>query len=134
MNKSETPIGLAIIICDTVIDDAKSHKKSLIGIFNTVSSVKFPCKHPRFHVFVSLTNGRGKYNVELKCFNEKSGMGIFSGKGEIAFVHPNAVVDINFEFINIVFPEEGPYAIEFLCDGEIVLRRRFIVAKIKEEK
>ncbi len=132
MNKKETPLGLALIVCDAVIDDARTHKKSLIGIFNRLSSSKFPCKHPRFHVFISLTNGRGEYNTELRCLNEKSGEPIFSGKGKIGFADPNAIIEINFEFLGTIFPEAGYYAIEFLCNDEMVLRRRFIVTEFKE--
>ena len=72
MEKS-SPIGLAIVICDQIIEDKLTHKKSLIGIFNQIATPTFPCRHPRMAVFVSLTEGRGAYDVRLRMVHEEIG-------------------------------------------------------------
>ena len=123
------PEGLAILICDYFIEDLKTHKKSLIGIFNRIQSAGFPCSHPQLHVFISLTDGRGDYDAQLRCIFRETGDVCFGASGKISFPDPNAVIELNFLINNAVFPKPGPYSFEFLCNGEMVLERRFMVTK-----
>ncbi len=41
MTNPPTPIGLAIVICDQIIEDKLTGKKSLIGIFNQIGNAEF---------------------------------------------------------------------------------------------
>ena len=52
MTGNPTPSGLAIVVCDQIIEDKATSKKSLIGIFNNIASQTFPCRHPALSVFV----------------------------------------------------------------------------------
>lgn len=130
MGTKSKPMGLAILICDELIEDAKTKKKSLIGLFNVITSGSFPCTHPRIHVFISLTGGNGEYNIELRCLNESTGAMILAIPGKIKFASPNVVAEIDLNLGNVVFPMPGNHAFEFLCDGEMLFHRRFTV---KEE-
>lgn len=134
MSKKSPPLGLSLIICDTVIADANTKKKSLIGIFNRLWAASFPCRHPEFHVFVSITGGHGKYRFVLQCVNETNGETINKLNGDLTFKSPKQVIEADFNFRPIVFPEPGQYSFEFLCDGEMVLHRRFIVDRVRREK
>lgn len=129
MKKSEKVIGLALIVCDEIIEDTITSKKSLIGMFNRITAEEFPCRHLRIHIFVSLTGGRGEREVELRCIDQSNRNPLFGAKEKIKFNNPNAIIDINFDFQNAVFPKPGKYAFEFLCEGEWVLDRPFIVVK-----
>jgi hypothetical protein len=130
MNAACKPIGTALVICDQVITEAGSNKKSLIGIFNNVSARKFPCRHYRMCIFVSLTGGHGSAKMEVRCVHEPSGQAIFGAEGEASFANPNHIVEAVFEFNNIVFPAPGLYGIEVLSNEEMVLQRRFHVRQI----
>jgi hypothetical protein len=133
MKKSEKVIGLALIVCDEVIEDKLTSKKSLIGMFNRITAIEFPCKHLGLHVFVSLTGGRGERNVELRCVDQSNLKPLFGAKGKIKFINPNAIVEINFHLQNAVFPKPGKYAFEFFCEDDWVLARPFIVVKQGDE-
>lgn len=130
MEKS-APLGLAIVICDQIIEDKLTHKKSLIGIFNQIATPTFPCRHPRMAVFVSLTEGRGTYAVRLRMVHEESGTSIGEVTGQIQFADVHMVAELNFELLNVTFPQPGLYSIEFYCDDNLVLERRFQVLPIK---
>jgi len=126
-----SPMGLAIVICDQIIEDKLTHKKSLIGIFNQIATPTFPCRHPRMAVFVSLTEGRGAYAVRLRMVHEESGTGIGEVTGQIQFADVHTVAELNFELLNVTFPQPGLYSIEFYCDDSLVLERRFQVLLVK---
>lgn len=125
-----TPKYLAMLLCDYVIRDADTQNKSVVGIFNSIYAQKFPVRHDRMHVFVSLTDGHGDYKATIRI-KRASGEVIFSRDGKISMNDPLAVADLNFQIRGLVIPEAGRYFVEFLCDGELIVDRRFDAAKMK---
>jgi hypothetical protein len=134
MTNKPAPIGLAIVVCDQIIEDKLTHKKSLIGIFNQIATNKFPCQHPQIAVFISLTEGRGTSNARLKITHDESGQVIGEVTGQIQFPDIHAAVEINFNLVGLVFPQPGLYSIEFYCDDALVLERRFHVLHAQPPK
>lgn len=122
-----TPTGLAIVVCDQIIEDKLTNKKSLIGIFNQIATSQFPCRHPQIAVFISLTEGRGTAHARLKIAHDETGHVVGDVTGQIQFPDIHAVVEINFNLVGLVFPQPGLYSIEFYCDDALVLERRFHV-------
>lgn len=125
-------IPLAMIICDTIIQDAISGKKSLIGVFSRINSKNMPLQHPRMNIFLVLTEGNGPYKCELRCLDGDNNQPIVQTHGEIEFQDPRQIVELMFDFSGIVFPDYGMYRFEFLCDGEPVISRKFEVAQIEK--
>lgn len=123
------PNSLALVICDMVIDDRETHKKTLVGIFSDIGAGKFPFRHPELHVFVSLTDGNGAYRARLECRHRDSNERVFEVKGDIHFDNPNQVVDINFALRGIIFNKPGIHNFDFYCDDQIVGSRKFNVTQ-----
>ncbi len=122
----EIPLGVALIVCDRVITDAMTQEKTLVGTFSRISAPAFPCMHPRMTVFVGVQNGRGQIETEIKCVNESDNNSVIFGmKGMIPFNNPNDVVEMAFQFQNLVFPKPGLHSIQFFCEGQLILQRRF---------
>ncbi len=124
-----TPKYLAMLICDYVIRDADTQNKSVIGVFNSLFAQKFPVRHDRMHVFVSLTDGHGDYKATLRI-RRADGDTIFSQEGKLGMKDPLAVADLNFQIRGLVIPEAGRYFVEFLCDDELIVDRRFDAVKM----
>ncbi len=127
------PKALAFIICDTVIDDKASNKKSLIGMFNNIYSAKFPCRHAALNVFVSLTEGHGEYKCSLVCVKDDESKKIAQMDGPIKFNNPLSVVEAKFEIRGMVLPEPGMYRFDFLCGDVPVVSRKFEVIKLERK-
>lgn len=126
------PIGIALIICDDIIEDRLTGKKSLIGIFNRIASEKFPVRHNKMKIFLSICDAKGKYDTELKIVEESSHKTIISTHSPLEVNNPGHTIEMNITFLNVLFPKPGLYSIEFHCNGEIVLQRRFMVEQIKK--
>jgi len=128
-----SPVGLAMLLCDYVIEDKQTGKKSLIGLFSNISAKQFPASHYRMNVFIVLCDGHGDYKGELRCVNADTDEEISTMRGPIPFPDPRAVLEFNFEMFGLTFPTPGEYLMQFLCDDEIVIQRKLTLTQIKEE-
>lgn len=125
--KKPTPNVLSINVCDTIIRDEKTKKVSLIGLFSTIQAHSFPASHELMHVYISMTNGHGKYETDVRFVNLEDNHPIVGMRGEVNFNSPLDVVEINIEWRDIPFKKPGNYAIEVLCDKNLVSSRKFQV-------
>jgi hypothetical protein len=123
----EKPIGIAMIICDQILEDKSSGKRSLIGLFSTVQCGSFPATLQKLCVFVTVTQLCGNVSLILKCSNETCEDPIVAVPGNINSSDPNAILELGFEFDKFSFPRPGIYTFELLWEQELILQTRFNV-------
>src|SRR5688572_18248039 len=100
-----SPIPLAMLICDSVIEDKGSGKKSLIGLFNSITASQAPCTHGPLDVFLALTDGNGEYPVLLRCIRSDTEAPLIELPGKIKFLNPQGVLEIHYHIGAITMPE-----------------------------
>lgn len=124
MDSFETPMVLSLLVCDTVITDAQSGKKTLVGLFNSVGAARYPHLMPRFFIFASVTNGNGvlNFSVRLKAGN---GDTVFDLPGKIPFDTPLDTPEMVFDIQNLVIKTPGTYELE-LAYNDIPLASRIL--------
>ena len=122
----QPPEVLAMILCDLVITDVETNKKSLIGLFDRVETVALPCVVHELHVYLSLTDGHGTLPVAIACVTVDGGEELFRGEAEVAFAGPLQVVEMQFVFPNARFPAPGSIASSFRL-GQLLRERKFFV-------
>lgn len=120
-----SPTLVSLLICDQVIDDKLSNKKSAIGIFNTILVPKMPTSIHQMAILASLTEIVGQVELEIRLVRDADYSIVFSGRGKVEAPNPLAVVDLLFAMQGIRIPEPGQYGFELLSDGELLGRRRF---------
>ena len=125
----EQPRPLAMILCDDLIEDKRTHKKTLIGLFSQIVTSRFPATHPKLHIYFALTNGRGKYKATLQQLALEDLKVLKEISGELEFASPNAVLEYDFELVNVTFPTEGKYGFQLLLDGQLLIERVLEVTK-----
>ena len=122
-------MGLSLAVCDQIIEDKLTGKKTLVGLFSRISAAKFPCIHPTMSVFVSMTGGQGKYPCEVLCRHVDGEPVVFSAKGQVTLRDPQQVVDLAFRLNGIRFPVEGMYWVNFLIDEVPLMMRPLFLEK-----
>ncbi|MBI1871613.1 MAG: hypothetical protein HYS07_10535 [Chlamydiae bacterium] len=127
--EQEWPKALAMIICDEIIEDKRTNKKSLIGIFNSIAAYNLPIRHKKMLVFISVTNCRGSYKTILQYSSLKDLKPIAQIHGTITSTDPNAVIECAFELFDVAFPYEGKYNFQLLIDDRPVTERVFNLVK-----
>lgn len=125
-------IPLSMIICDTVIEDRKTGKKTLVGLFNKINARNVPVTITSFNVYIALTEGNGIYESKLKCLKDEKH--VLEIEGPVDFHSPRQIVEMNYTLRNIVFPEYGEYRIELLCNDTLVISRKFNISPITNQK
>jgi hypothetical protein len=127
------PLCLALVLCDTVIEDARSRNKSLINMFNGVLSPAVPVRHDKMCAFAAFTGGRGQVPIRLRlCYDKEYPKDLLCLGGTIEFPtdNPHAVVDIVFEIRGFVFSRFGQYTFELLAGDTPLTTRRFSVTEV----
>ncbi|MGE0712292.1 MAG: hypothetical protein AB7N76_32670 [Planctomycetota bacterium] len=136
MTRYVKPQCTALILCDAVIEDVRSHNKSLINMFNGVLSPQVPVRHDKMCAYASLTGGRGLVPISLRlCLDQFYERDLLRLPGEVDFPrdNPQGVVDMVFEIRGLVLPAFGPYTFEVMCDEVPLLARRFTVTQVVQQ-
>jgi len=134
MAQKPNPIALAMVVCDTVIDDRKTGKKSVIGMFNNITVSKVPALHPRLNIFISMTEGNGDYTCKLQCIYVDENSPVAELGGPIVFKNPQQIIEFNFELCGLPLPKYGTYRFDFYCNDIIVISRKFTVLPPKQSQ
>lgn len=123
-----TPYPLAMVVCDGIWRDPYTGKFTLIGTFSALSGASFPLVHPVLSVYVSLTDGRGEFPVELELVDvDELREPIFKTEQPIQFHDPRIMAELVFLATNIQFPEPGEYRLKLFANQEFMIERRIVV-------
>lgn len=122
-----SPTLVSLLLCDQVIDDKLTNKKSAIGLFNMIVVQQMPAVINQMAVLASLTEITGKPQLELRLMRDADEHVVFSSKGFVNAPNPLAVVDLVFGMRGVRVEAAGQYAFEVLHEGGILGRRRFQV-------
>lgn len=119
-----------MIMCDMVIADSGSGKRSLIGIFTNIRSQRFPLQHPQLWVYARLIDAEGKYAIRLELVRAET-MAII-GEMTIDVEIPDRLRyhELGFDLHGLVFPAPGQYEFRLYADGAYLGHQAFEVAQI----
>ena len=129
----QTPEVLAMILCDFVITDAETNKKSLIGLFDRIETTVLPCIVHDLHVYLSLTDGHGRLPMVLTCVPSENPEVLYRGEVVVEFQDPLQVVELHFVFPNARFPLAGEYRFQLFAAGNLLRERKFLVGQVVVE-
>jgi hypothetical protein len=121
------PTLVALLICDQIIDDRLTNKKSAIGLFNTVLVPAVPTRIHQLTILAALTEITAKTPLELRLVRDSDTAVLMATQGFVEAPNPLATVDLVFSMQGIHIPTAGQYAFELLAVGEPLGRRRFQV-------
>lgn len=129
---NETVVN-ALLLSDKVITEDNG-KKGVIGIFSKFRFPKFPIVSPPWFIYASVTNLREHHDMSFNLVQTDSQTVVLSVGGEIESKDPNAVIEIVLPVINVRFPKEGSYILQFNIDGRQVGSRNIQVELITDRR
>jgi len=127
-----TPSVKAILICDQVIHELGTNKKSLIGIFEEIHLMRFPAQYPRIAIYVNLTDAHGEYVLEMRLINE-DGREFGSAKTpRMNIENPLATCEVALQVQNLNFPKPGQYEFQIFANGDFLATKNFRVREVTQ--
>ena len=131
------PSKEAMLICDQIITEVGTNKKSLIGIFEHIAARKLPFRHENLSVYVKFTGALGEYQFKLELVDLTTGEPI--GRGTID--NPITINDklMSYELVfnlrGLVFKNAGKYEFRMSANDEVFGIKTFsVVAEGSEGK
>jgi hypothetical protein len=125
-----TPSLKAILVCDQIIHEFGTNKKSLIGIFEDIHFAKFPARYPRIAIYVNLTDAHGDYVLEMRLLSET---GDEVGRGQtpkVKIENPLATCEFALQIQNLVFPNAGQFEFQIFANGNFLASKAFRVKQV----
>jgi hypothetical protein len=123
----DSPSLLAFLLCDQFIDDRRSGKRSLIGLYDQINSVQFPVSRDMLVVAI-VGNMHDHARVGLSLFaplgKDLLGIEMQPPSG------PGKVNEMAFELQGVTFPEPGLHWLALRVDGAELVRRPVNVVKV----
>lgn len=120
---------MAMLIADLAIRDERTHKVSLIGIFENIRAQSFPCQHGSLTVYSKVTDAQGTYDFRLELIHLDKAQRIAEVpvKGEV----PNRLGtgEIVVTIGGLVFPHPGLYEFRLSANGRYVGSKTIRVEK-----
>ncbi|HUI51256.1 MAG TPA: hypothetical protein VLX60_05695 [Terriglobales bacterium] len=113
-------------MCDQLIVDAQSQKKSLIGVFDKFHSPVFPALLS-CSIYVKLTDAEGSYNFKIRIVSLKD-ESLLTELGMQGTVQTRSEpVEVAAHLMGIPIPEPGKYEIQVYAD-DVYLGRVTLIA------
>lgn len=122
------PTVQAFLVCDQVIEDSLTKKKSLIGIFTHLQTAVFPFQHQQMGLYFCLTDAEGLYHFDIELIYLNSEQLIC--RATLPNIEINDRLQISDFGINIpllIFPAPGRYEFRLRMDGHLIAQKDFNV-------
>jgi len=127
------PYLLAVLLCDSVINEAGTGKKTIVGTFDKLLTPAFPAGYP-FTIYVKFTDAQGSYRLRFEYVNLSTDTVLESRDLPLMKV-PDRLEPAEL-VVNIAanIPEPGSYEFRLYIDGAWFCRAPFSAALIVPEE
>ncbi len=129
------PIIKAFLICDQIIHDAQTGKKSLIGVFHELRADRFPAVHPMLWIYANLTDARGRYNFEIRLVEISQNDVLGTGNPPpIDIPGPLQTTELSAQLRNVTLPREGTYEFHLFANDQLVATKAIRAMRVKSSE
>jgi hypothetical protein len=129
-----TPKTNAMLICDYVITERGTNKKSLIGVFENIGATTFPCTHFALSVYIKLTDAQGDYRFRLELMDLQSD--VLIGKSEmpeeVRVPSPLDAHELVFNLRGVRFMHAGKYEFRIFANDKIFGQKKLVVDQMPQ--
>lgn len=134
MSMLPVPKANAMLICDYVITEHETAKKSLVGIFETIGADHFPVTHHALSVYVKLTDANGTYRFRLDLIDLQNDQIVTQCEipKELKISNPLKSSELVFNLRGLKFQHPGEYEFRIFANERIFGQKTFLVSQNKK--
>jgi hypothetical protein len=116
------PVLQAMLICDQAIRENGTHKVTLVGIFDQITSDAFPLVWNRpLAVYARITDAQGTYPIRLELVQLEDEQSIGRLEGQAVVNDRMAANELIFGIEGIQFDRPGTYEFRLFAGGRFVI-------------
>ncbi len=131
MTESPTPSIQAFLVCDSVIEDSLTKKKSLIGLFTHLQAMNFPFQHHQLGLYFCLTDAEGTYHFDIDLMHVNSDQLVCRASlPDIVISDRLQIADFGINVPALLFPSPGRYEFRLRMDGRVIAQKDFSVIQV----
>jgi hypothetical protein len=125
------PSVQAFLVCDQVIEDSVTKKKSLIGLFTHLQAASFPFQHSQMGLYFCLTDAEGIYHfdIDLTYLNTEQ-LICRAALPNIAIADRLQISDFGINIPALTFPTPGRYEFRLRMEGHLIAQKDFSVMQM----
>ncbi len=123
---SPIPTLLAFIVCDTVIHDAGTQKKTLVGVFDQVLSAAAPFA-TNVGLYAKMVEGSGPYTIKVRMVNLKDESPVMEISANANWDAPEDPLELGMNLRGLPIKDFGTYEFQLFAN-EIYLGRAIVRA------
>ena len=129
-----TPYSLAMLLCDQVIVDERSKKKTLVGVFDVIYAKSFPAKHSSLSVYARLTDAGGQYKFRMDYVQVKTdNLLVHADIPPVDITDRLKTHELIMQFPPIDIPVRGEYELRLWANERYISRVKFTAVQIGKE-
>lgn len=122
----------AMLICDNIITEQGTGKKTLIGIFEKIHSFKFPCIHHNLSVYANFTDALGQYNFRLELYDVGKEQVLAKAEIKDASIPDKlGTSELAFNLKGLVFSHPGKYEFRIFANDRLFGMKSFFVEQAR---
>lgn len=125
------PSVQAFLVCDQVIEDSLTRKKSLIGIFTHLQAAIFPFQHQHMGLYFCLTDAEGTYHfdIDLIYLNDEQ-LVCRATLPNILILDRLQISDFGINIPSLIIPAPGRYEFRLRMEGHLIAQKDFDVMQM----
>ena len=127
---SPIPTVLAILICDSVITDAETQKKTLVGIFDRALAGMAP-QSLNLALYAKLVEGSGQYTFNLRMVKLKDESLVIKVPLQANWANAEGPFELAANFRGLVVPDFGSYEFQLYANEVYLGRAVFTLQKME---
>ncbi len=128
---SPIPTLLAFLLCETVIHDAETQKKTLVGVFDRMGAFGTPVAGVNVGVYAKLVEGNGKYALRIRMVNLRDESQVMEINVGADWQKPEAPLEFGINMRGLVIPAFGDYEFQLFADDIYLGRAVFKVEQMQ---
>ena len=115
------PAIRAMLVCDLLMRDERTHKVSLIGITEHIHAQQFPLTVQALFVYATITDGQGDYRIRLDLVRlEDLTSSEILAEANITLHDRNSVGELSFDLDGFAFERPGRYELALFANDRLV--------------
>ncbi len=131
MTDGPNPSVQAFLVCDSVIEDSLTKKKSLIGIFTHLQAPTFPFQHHHLGLYFCMTDAEGTYRFEIDLVYVNTDQLVCrAALPDIIIGNRLQISDFGINIPALLFPAPGRYEFRLRMNSSVVAQKDFNVIQL----